>query len=264
MRHKILGIVMCMLLIVTVLPVTGTPNTQKTAPTALGRITIKIVAEVTDVHDADNLLGGKIQTGDTITGKYVYNSQAQDSDPTYPNIGYYQFSTRPYGVEINAGGFVFKTNPNDVNFQIWVSNDITYYGPKYDTYEIVSWKNSPLSNGVLVEIIIWQLSDSTASVVSSPDLPTTAPDLTLLHSQKGLVIQGEDPSDSDKTFQITADVTEATLQTTIDNHNAEHVRVTPLSTTRPYSTTIPIVQFWMKILERFPHTFPLLRYVLRI
>jgi hypothetical protein len=36
-----------------------------------------------------------------------------------------------------------------------------------------------------------------------------------------------------------------------------------LSVTMPTSYTIPFTQFWIKILERFPHAFPILRHLLR-
>lgn len=47
----------------------------------------------------------------------------------------------------------------------------------------------------------------------------------------------------------------------IDENYAESDRVN-LSVTMPYSYTIPIIQFWMKLLERFPNAFPILRYFL--
>ena len=38
---------------------------------------------------------------------------------------------------------------------------------------------------------------------------------------------------------------------------------TTLTVTMPYSQTIPMIRFWERILERFPHAFPLLRQLLR-
>jgi hypothetical protein len=35
-----------------------------------------------------------------------------------------------------------------------------------------------------------------------------------------------------------------------------------LTVTMPFSYDIPFQQFWMKVLERFPHAFPILRYML--
>jgi outer membrane protein assembly factor BamB len=46
-----------------------------------------------------------------------------------------------------------------------------------------------------------------------------------------------------------------------DNHSAESEWGT-LQVTMPTSNYIPFLQFWMRLLERLPHTFPILRYLL--
>jgi outer membrane protein assembly factor BamB len=48
-----------------------------------------------------------------------------------------------------------------------------------------------------------------------------------------------------------------------DNYSAESDWET-LSVTMPFSFEIPFQQFWMKLFERFPNAFPILRYLLRI
>lgn len=261
MKSKILGIVVCMLMFASVLPIAGSTNVQNILPTTLGKITIKIVATVTDVSDSNNLLGGAIQVDDTITGKYTYNSWAPDSAPSEPQVGYYQYSSIPYGIEVKAGGFVFKTNPSDVDFQIWIYDNIVYYGnPPFDMFQVVSDENLPLSNGMSVDFVVWELGDSTGTVLSSTDLPTTAPVLTDWGVDI-LLIQGKDPSDSHKGYTIFAHVTEATKNSAVDVNEAEYARRTP-SVTIPFSCNLPFMPFWMKILERFPHAFPILRHMM--
>ena len=44
-------------------------------------ITVNITAEVALVVDSDEILGGAINVGDTITGTYTYDSTTSDSNP---------------------------------------------------------------------------------------------------------------------------------------------------------------------------------------
>lgn len=276
MKNKIVGIVVCMLLIATALPVVSAMNVHtawymkknnysepypSTPVFSPGRVTIKIVATVTEVSDSDNLLGGAIHVDDTITGKYIYDSEASDVEPN-AQIGYYMFTSSPCGIEVKAGGFIFKTNPSDVQFDICIYNDFDYYGnPPFDDYSLWSGKNLPLSNGMLVTMIGWELIDATATALSSTDLPATAPVLTDWGSGMGLIIQGENPSDSDKDYTIYAHVTEATKNNAIDVYRAESDWRTP-SVTMSYSNNLLFMQFWMRLFERFPHAFPILRQIM--
>ncbi len=277
MKNKIVGMIVCMLLIATALPIVSAMNVQTAwymkknnssdpypshPAFSPGRVAIEIVAKVTEVYDSDNILGGAIHVDDTITGKYIYNSEASDIEPN-GQIGYYEFTSIRCGIEIMAGGFVFKTDPSNVEFVICVYNDFDYYGPAFDAYTLWSDENKPLSNGMLVTVIYWELSDATATALSSPDLPVTAPILTDWGSGMGLIIQGEDPSDPDKHYTISAHVTEATKNNAVDDYGVESDLKTP-SVTMPYSYNIPFMQFWIKLFEQFPHAFPILRQILNI
>jgi len=260
MKHTIIGIVVCMLMVATVLPAAGAREVHPTVPLVFGRITVHIVATVTDVSDSENLLGGAIQVGDTMTGKYTYNTRVQDSAPSYPKIGYYQFTSVPYGFEMMAGGFVFKTDPNTVDFEIWVYDNIDYYGPPpFDMFHVVSDKNLALSNKMSVDIIFWELGDTTGTALSSIALPTSAPVLTDWDRGMGLVIQGKDPSDSHKSYTLYAYVIKATMKSTIASSAAGYNSRAPSVTS--YASPRALVSFWMNVLQRHPHAFPILRYV---
>ena len=164
---------------------------------------------------------------------------------------------------LRLGGFVFKTDPSNVEFGICVYNDFDYYGPPFDAYTLWSDENKPLSNGMLVTVIYWELSDATATALSGPDLPVTAPVLTDWGSGMDLIIQGEDPSDPHKDYTIYAHVTEATKNNAVDAYGVESDWKTP-SITMPYSYNLPFMQFWIKLFEQFPHVFPILRQILNI
>jgi len=191
MNKKIIGIFVCTLLIATALTATGAiklqtnsyvkennyfePN-KNTATNSPDFITIKIVTKVDEVHDPYNLLGGAINVNDTVTGKYTYDSETPDTYPDDLGVGVYWQNSSSCGIEVKAGGFVFKTNASDIDFAIGIFDNAPYY---YDSYVVVSNKNLPLSNGMLVELIYWWLCDETCTVLSSDTLPTTAPKLSI-------------------------------------------------------------------------------------
>jgi len=253
MKTKLVGIFVCMLLIVTALSATGATNVQTlryimenndfkpypgTPVDSPDHIAIKIVAEVTDVNDEFNLLGGAIQAGDEITGKYIYDSETPDSNAD-PQIGEYEHTSSPFGIELKAGGFVFKTNSSNVEFEIIIFDNMYYYSG--DLYGVFSYNNLELSNGVLVSSIAFGLFDSTGNALSSDALPTTAPVLSDWE-ENILFIIGTSPVDSYEIYIITANVTKVTL----NRSKARDI----------YSTMQPIL-IWL--FDRFPNLFPILK-----
>lgn len=149
-----------------------------------GLITIYLTAEVTYVDDFDNLLEGKVTAGDIITGSYSYDSDTPDDNPMSSAGAYFHYSP-PYGISLSVGGLVFQTDPDNVEFLIGIDNGT--YGT--DTYGLRSYNNLPLSNGVEIEYIHWQLDDLTLTALSSDALPTTPPVLEDWQYDRGLLIK---------------------------------------------------------------------------
>jgi hypothetical protein len=133
-------------------------------------ITIEIEAVVDYVEDDLGVLEGKINTGDIITGWYTYDTSTPDSNPLANYAAYWHYNP-PAGISLTIGGLEFKTNPDDVNYRIAISNGYYFI----DTFSLRSINNLPLSNGTLVEDIYWLLEDSTGTAVSTDALPTTPP-----------------------------------------------------------------------------------------
>jgi len=153
-------------------------------------ISINITAEVALVDDPGDTLGGVISVGDIITGTYIYESTTPDSNPL-PTVGDYWHSTPPYGITINAGELVFKTDPDNVDFLVEIVND--HGSPPRDNYLLRSYNNifnPALPNGAVVDHISWQLDDPTATALSSEVLPTVPPVLDDWQSIFGLTITG--------------------------------------------------------------------------
>ncbi len=165
-------------------------------------VTIFIEAEVDSVGDSGNYLEGKINVGDTITGYYTYESTTSDIDPSI-YIGRYEHYTSPYGISLSAGGFVFKTDHDNVDFIVSVGNAGGPYTS--DDYVTVSNNNIDLPNGTGVTKISWNLSDSTCAALSSDALPLTAPFLSDWQSNILNISGGEKGA----SFGIWANVTSA-------------------------------------------------------
>ena len=168
-------------------------------------ITINITATVSYMDDVLNQLNGQIHVGSTITGSYTYESTTLDSIPDDPVVGHYRHYSQPYGVSLTVGGFNFETNPNSVNFLMGIGN--VNPGGGADGYWFYSYNNLPLSNGVAVDSIGWQITDNTGTVFSSDALPTTAPIPLTQWQSNNLNIYGAGPD----AFFISADVTSAEI-----------------------------------------------------
>jgi hypothetical protein len=171
-------------------------------------ICIAIMAEVASVDDPGSVLAGAISVGDVITGTYVYESTALDTNPA-PTVGDYQHTTAPFGITLNAGGLLFRTNPTNVNFLVEIVND---HGiPPSDAYLVVSYNNifDIAVPAEMESLIAWQLDDPTLTALSSEALPTVPPVLADWQSNVGLTIESRSFEGGE--FLIRAHVTSANL-----------------------------------------------------
>lgn len=169
-------------------------------------VPIAFTGEVTYVSEIRNSLEGRINVGDMITGIYVYDSSTTDSDPSL-HTGLYEHFLPPCGITLTVGGFVFTTDPTDVQFSVKVRNDISTIAGTHDAFTLMSIKNLPLSNGLevyYIELAIW---DPSAGVLSSDALPTTAPVLDDWQTgSRDLIISG-----MGRTYGLSAHLTSAVL-----------------------------------------------------
>ena len=135
-------------------------------------ITIEITGEVTFIGGYNT--PSTIHVGDSFAGTYTYDSSTIDSG------GGNYWHDAPYGIELSLGGYEFKTAPSHVGqfvISIW-DDHVVYSGDILDEYRVRSYENSPLSNGVMIDEIRWNLYDNTHTALSSTDLPVTAPVLS--------------------------------------------------------------------------------------
>jgi len=173
-----------------------------TLPVQATLITIQIEGVVDRFWDEGNYLEGKIKPGDIITGAYTYDTSTPDSNPI-PEVADYLHHAAPCGISLTVGGFDFKTDPANVDFLVEIINDSTS-GGLYDAYGLISYNNLTLYNGASVDEISWWLTDTSATVLSCTELPTTAPVLDDWQSIYGLRLDGVKDA-----FHISAHVTSA-------------------------------------------------------
>jgi hypothetical protein len=188
------------------------------APASALPITIDLIARVRDVYDPAGLLAGRVLVGDTVTGRYTYESTTPDSNPL-AEVGDYRHTTGPAGIELQVNGLRFLTDPGNVEFLVELCNNhgtghphdaylLRSYQNLFDVSAVSDWEYDWVDNH-----IAWQLADwETATVLSSNALPLGPPPLTGWSDPLGLEISSMNSGGS-SIFVIRADVTSATLAT---------------------------------------------------
>ena len=169
-------------------------------------IQIAIEARVSQVYDPANLLEDNIAPDDFITGTYTYNSDTPDTNPSNSEGEYWYYSA-PYGINLLGGGFVFQTDILNTEFKIGIGNN--YGFNEEDLYVLQSFNNSPLSNGVGIDHISWQLDDSSGQAISSDTLPLLPPNPEDWNPASNLYIRSE--KIDNYSFEITGHVESAVL-----------------------------------------------------
>lgn len=126
--------------------------------------------EVGLLDDPNNLLGGVLSVGDPVSGVFRYDLDTLDSDPSLYR-GLYLHREPPAGISAEIEGLVFRTDPEDVEFQVDVD---CFLGHPADLLILSSWRNIiPVLEPGIVEGSLLQisLSDRTHGALESDALP---------------------------------------------------------------------------------------------
>lgn len=159
-------------------------------------IIIGITGKVDYVEDYVGALENKINIGDVIRGVYSYDSETPDSSAD-PHYGLYEYKERtPYGISLEVGGLFFKTDPDDADFFLSISDCPKGQDNISDSYFVYSGNNLSLPCGEPVYSITWQINFHNNPWNSEPytndDLPVVPPDLDRWGcSDWGIKIRGE-------------------------------------------------------------------------
>ncbi|HUS36398.1 MAG TPA: hypothetical protein VM680_13690 [Verrucomicrobiae bacterium] len=163
---------------------------------------ISFKASVTAVNDRYFQLDASITNGAPVEGFYIYDDAASDSNGD-ATVGDYRFNSGANGITVKIGPYVFRTNPNHVNFLLEVVNRET------DGFVLHSYYNI-CSLPLFVEHISLQLDDPTGTAFSNDLIPTAGPVLAAFTSQYGLTIAGGGSDDLGGGYFIRANPTSIT------------------------------------------------------
>ena len=105
-----------------------------------------------------------VSDGAPFTGSYTFNLAQPDNDG-FPFGATYNHTTAPYGMTVQIGSRVFRTNPDSVDFIIQLLDD--YYGLDY--YSVNSSHNLD-TDSFAVDNIGFRLEDPTLSALNASTL----------------------------------------------------------------------------------------------
>ena len=137
-------------------------------------IEIDLTAEILYIDETYDWFNGQLKVGDIMIGSYAYDSLTPDTDPLgFDTVGQYLHYTAPFGFSLSAGGIVFQTDPQNVDFLITILNN--HNGR--DEYSWLSYNNLALNNDVytLYYDIGWALVDYSYAALSSDALSIMPP-----------------------------------------------------------------------------------------
>ena len=156
-------------------------------PPPEGLVTVRVTAIVTSVRDAylSYCLGGLIVVGESLTGTYTYDAQAEDSDEA-DNSAEYHMHAAPYSMSFTDGSFVFKAS-EPLDIRLTIANGDGVSGP--DRYSVSSVTNAAISCGY-VDAIAVALEDASGSAINQATLTERAPALRDWTGPNTLLIHG--------------------------------------------------------------------------
>lgn len=149
-------------------------------------LNFKFTGRVTSYDNQDSELDDSVRQGAPITGFYTFKNNVTDtnSDPT---VGDYEYSTPESGMVVKIGNYIFRTNPEHVNFLIEIVDRSSIQGG--DHYLLRSYNNVS-SHPVIVDHISWQLDNDAGNAISNDVLPLTPPPLANYTQSFGLNVEG--------------------------------------------------------------------------
>jgi len=190
-------------------------------PAGATPISIDITATISTIGDSDGLLTGHIGVGDIIQGTYIYETTTADTN-VLSEVGDYRHTTAPFGITLEVNGYVFRTDPGNVDFLVEICND---HNNNHDAYLLRSYNNlfdisvpTPDFPGYIDNHISWQLSDfvthTALASTAGTALPVMPPVLSDWPSPYRMTISSQQYYGGTQSFYILADVTSAVLSPT--------------------------------------------------
>ncbi len=171
-----------------------------------GLVIVQFTAEVTQASDPYDLLQGRINLGDTITGTYTYDTSAPDLLPGTERARY-EYDTPPSGISVQAGGFESRSDPDNTDFSIEIVNNATAAGGSWDSFILESENNLPFGGDLVINAITLDFYEGSALAISSDALPVDAPEIAMWSRAQVWIDGGA----RQRSVAITGDLTSAVL-----------------------------------------------------
>jgi len=169
-------------------------------------VRIRIEGEVSYVDSYSTLLNDLFTVGDPVSGEYMYEADPGPGN-TRTGVSDYWFRSEPYGINLTMGdAFTIQSDPDNIEFLIEILNNHT----GMDAYAMKSYSNIsslPLSGGLSVGLISWQLDDYSQNALSGTSLLAEAPMLDDWSHIWGLRIYFDDR----QTIVLKTQITSATV-----------------------------------------------------
>jgi hypothetical protein len=138
---------------------------------------------LTLLRDFSFELDASITNGATVKGFYIYDDSAADASED-TTVGSFHYTNSVFGIAVSVGNYVFRTNPEHVDFLLSVVNR------ERDNYLLRSYHNVS-STGLRVNHISWQLDDPSGTALNSDAMPPEPPNLAAFPDTFfGLTIEG--------------------------------------------------------------------------
>ena len=185
-------------------------------------ISIDITAEISRIDDSDAFLDGAIDVGDILHGTYIYETTTADTNAS-SEVGDYRHTTAPFGITLEVNGYLFRTDPDNVDFLVELCND---HHNNHDAYLLRSYKNlfdisvplgDPIFSWSRDNHIHWQLDDFLTHTALASTAGTALPTMPPVLSDwphNSLTISSQQYFGGSQYFFISADVTSAVLSPT--------------------------------------------------
>ncbi len=122
---------------------------------------------ITFLDNSGFLLDDSVSAGAPFEGFYIFDSTVADSNSDI-TIGNYRDTNAITGIVVKVGKYVFRTDPQHVDFLIATGNH-----PSSDSFVVLSY-NNVCSQPLLVELIAWQLDDSSGAALTNDALPVAS------------------------------------------------------------------------------------------
>jgi hypothetical protein len=151
-------------------------------------VIVNVTAVVTVVDDAFCQCITTVETGDTLVGYYVYDSELTDADPD-TTYGLYLGGEVPHIICFYHKNHTFSSDPSDPNLRITVENP-----GGQDDFTIQNYTNNvtdPFQPWLNLYLIYMLFSDATGQALTSDSLLTSAPEFAAYDYRRILIVGGD-------------------------------------------------------------------------